>query len=102
MNAATFEKAAGRDFDLVVGADGLHSNVRKLVFGPESEFIRPIATFMAIFTMPNFLELDYWQMYHQSDTTMAGVYSARDNTEARAMFGFMDPDLRLDYRDTAA
>ena len=32
----TFEHAAPRRFDLVVGADGLHSNVRRLVFGEES------------------------------------------------------------------
>ena len=32
----TFERAAAAPFDLVVGADGLHSNVRRLVFGPES------------------------------------------------------------------
>lgn len=29
----SFEHAAARRFDLVVGADGLHSNVRRLVFG---------------------------------------------------------------------
>ncbi len=34
----TFEKGAPRDFDLVIGADGLHSNVRRLVFGPEQDF----------------------------------------------------------------
>jgi 2-polyprenyl-6-methoxyphenol hydroxylase-like FAD-dependent oxidoreductase len=34
----TFEKSAPRDFDLVIGADGLHSNVRRLVFGPERDF----------------------------------------------------------------
>jgi 2-polyprenyl-6-methoxyphenol hydroxylase-like FAD-dependent oxidoreductase len=34
----TFEKSAPRDFDLVIGADGLHSNVRRLVFGPEEHF----------------------------------------------------------------
>jgi 2-polyprenyl-6-methoxyphenol hydroxylase-like FAD-dependent oxidoreductase len=34
----TFEKAAPRDFDLVIGADGLHSSVRRLVFGPERDF----------------------------------------------------------------
>jgi 2-polyprenyl-6-methoxyphenol hydroxylase-like FAD-dependent oxidoreductase len=33
---------------------------------------------------------------------MAGLYSARGNAEARAMLGFMDPDLRLDYRDKEA
>ena len=36
----SFEEAAPRDFDLVIGADGLHSNVRRLVFGPEENFER--------------------------------------------------------------
>jgi 2-polyprenyl-6-methoxyphenol hydroxylase-like FAD-dependent oxidoreductase len=36
--AVTFENSAPRVFDMVVGADGLHSNVRNLVFGPESSF----------------------------------------------------------------
>ncbi len=33
-----FEKSPADDFDLVIGADGLHSNVRRLVFGPEDRF----------------------------------------------------------------
>ncbi len=98
----TFERAAPRSFDLVIGADGLHSNVRRLVFGPEEDFIERLGTHAAIFTVPNFLDLDYWQTWHYGDSTMAGVYSARNNAEARAMVGFMDTDLRIDYRDTAA
>lgn len=100
--AVSFEGCDARDFDLVVGADGLHSNVRGLVFGPEEQFIERLGTHAAIFTVPNFLDLDYWQTWHYGDSTMAGVYSARGNTEARAMLGFMDPDLRIDYRDTEA
>ncbi|WP_421842206.1 FAD-binding domain [Mycobacterium sp.] len=34
----TFDKTPPRDFDLVIGADGLHSNVRRLAFGPEENF----------------------------------------------------------------
>lgn len=34
----SLERGGERDFDLVVGADGLHSNVRRLVFGPEADF----------------------------------------------------------------
>ena len=33
----SFAQAKSRDFDLVIGADGLHSNVRRLTFGPESD-----------------------------------------------------------------
>jgi 2-polyprenyl-6-methoxyphenol hydroxylase-like FAD-dependent oxidoreductase len=98
----TFERSSARSFDLVVGADGLHSNVRQLVFGPEERFIKRLGTYAAIFTVPNFLDLEFWQMWHYGDTTMAGVYSARHNTEARAMLGFMDPELRIDYRDIEA
>ncbi|OMC17746.1 FAD-binding protein [Mycobacterium sp. SP-6446] len=100
--AVTFERAAARSFDLVIGADGLHSNVRRLAFGPEEQFIERLGTHAAIFTVPNFLDLDYWQRWHYGDSTMVGLYSARDNSEARAMVGFMDPDLRIDYRDTEA
>lgn len=96
--AVAFERAAGRRFDIVLGADGLHSNVRRLVFGPEAQFTKRLGTFVAIFTVPNFLGLDYWQTFHRSDTTLAAVYSARDNTEARAMLGFMDLELRIDHR----
>lgn len=98
----TFERAAPRSFDLVIGADGLHSNVRRLVFGPEEDFIERLGTHAAIFTVPNFLDLDYWQTWHYGDASMAGIYSARNNAEARAMVGFMDADLRIDYRDTEA
>jgi 2-polyprenyl-6-methoxyphenol hydroxylase-like FAD-dependent oxidoreductase len=100
--AVTFEQADTRRFDLVIGADGLHSNVRQLVFGDEERFIDRLGTFAAIFTVPNFLNLDYWQTWHYGDHSMAGVYSARGNAEARAMLGFMDPELRIDYRDKAA
>ena len=34
----TFESGSTRDFDLVIGADGLHSRVRRLAFGPQEQF----------------------------------------------------------------
>jgi 2-polyprenyl-6-methoxyphenol hydroxylase-like FAD-dependent oxidoreductase len=44
-----FDRAAEREFDLVIGADGLHSRVRRLVFGPDSEFLVPLGYHVAAF-----------------------------------------------------
>ncbi|MBM7785089.1 FAD-dependent monooxygenase [Tenggerimyces flavus] len=89
----TFERSAPRTFDLVVGADGLHSATRALAFGPEADFIHHLGTNLAVFTSENFLDLDHWQVYHQTSDGLAGLYSARNNTEARGMLGFLGQPL---------
>jgi 2-polyprenyl-6-methoxyphenol hydroxylase-like FAD-dependent oxidoreductase len=47
-----------RRFDLVVGAGGLHSVVRKLVFGPELWFERYLGYYTAAFTAPHYPHRD--------------------------------------------
>lgn len=43
----TFRRSAPRRFDFVVGADGMHSTVRRLVFGPERQFARDLGLYGA-------------------------------------------------------
>lgn len=45
----TFESGGARDFDLVIGADGLHSHVRRLVFGPQNQFEKYLGITVAAF-----------------------------------------------------
>ncbi|WP_018684863.1 FAD-dependent monooxygenase [Actinokineospora enzanensis] len=97
-----FERGAPETFDIVVGADGLHSRVRSLVFGEEAGFRRDLGVYVAVFTTDNHLGLDHWQTFHQTENNMVGVYSARDNTEARAMLGFESGPIDIDYRDPDA
>ncbi|MFJ5990783.1 FAD-dependent monooxygenase [Lentzea sp. NPDC092896] len=96
-----FEKAAPRDFDVIVGADGLHSNVRKLVFGPESDFITHLGMNLAVFTAPNFLGLDHWQTFQQGEVVGGGIMSARANAECRVYMGF-NGVTEFDHRDVDA
>jgi 2-polyprenyl-6-methoxyphenol hydroxylase-like FAD-dependent oxidoreductase len=55
----TFDSGSRRTFDLVIGADGLHSNTRRLVFGPEEQFHRYLGSCFAGFTLPNDLNLSH-------------------------------------------
>lgn len=50
----TFEHAPARDVDLVIGADGLHSRVRQLVFGPDAAFEYPMGCHVASFEVPGY------------------------------------------------
>ena len=49
----TFASGSQRHFDLVVGADGVHSAVRRLAFGDEHRFIRDLGMYVAIFPVPD-------------------------------------------------
>lgn len=44
----TFERAAPQTFGLVIGADGIHSNVRRLAFGPERDYVRHLGYHYAL------------------------------------------------------
>src|SRR6202453_3868842 len=95
----TFERSPSRRFGLVVGADGLHSRVRNLAFGPESNFIDHLGLYLSVFTVPNDLSLDHWQLIHVTPGKSVTVTAARENREARAIFFFASEPLNYDYRD---
>ena len=54
----TFESGPARDFDLVVGADGLHSRVRELAFGPDPSFERHLGMVVAAFEVKGYRPRD--------------------------------------------
>jgi 2-polyprenyl-6-methoxyphenol hydroxylase-like FAD-dependent oxidoreductase len=98
----TFERGAPRRFDLVVGADGLHSNVRGLAFGAEKNFIHELGFYASVATVENHLGLDHTGQLMNSPGKTVGTYSARDNTEAKALFYFASKPLDYDRRDLEA
>ncbi|GAA0381220.1 FAD-dependent monooxygenase [Streptomyces blastmyceticus] len=99
----TFEKAAPRRFGLVVGADGLHSVVRALAFGPESACVRPLDLYTAWFTVTEEMELDGWfQMHNAPGGLVASARPGRLPGEVKAGLSFRSGPLRYDRRDAAA
>lgn len=98
----TFQNAAPRTFDLVVGADGLHSGTRALTFGPEPQFTQSLGLGVAVFGVPNNLDLDRWEMVLSAARHVVNVYSVRAATQAKAQFFFPAPSRPVDRHDVAA
>lgn len=96
----TFEQGAPRRVDLVVGADGLHSNVRRLTFGQADEHW--IGAYLAVASIPNYLGLDGSSETIAGAGRLAGVYGARKLPDARAIFLFRtERELDYHYRDVS-
>jgi 2-polyprenyl-6-methoxyphenol hydroxylase-like FAD-dependent oxidoreductase len=94
--AVTFEHADPGSYDLVVGADGLHSITRRLTFGPEQNFSRFLGGYLAVFTIPNYLHLENRMIGLSVPGRIAALYPVGDQTQARAGFFWRTPHL-LDY-----
>ena len=86
--------------DLVVGADGPHSAVRRLVFGPEERFVKPLGGYHAWFTAPDTLGLDGWFLLYQVPPGLnATMRPSHDPTKAKAGLAFRSEPLEYDRRD---
>ncbi|MEJ2852877.1 MULTISPECIES: FAD-dependent monooxygenase [unclassified Saccharothrix] len=94
----TFEHGAPRRFDVVVGADGLHSNVRRLVFGDVPEHF--IGAYLAVQSLPRDFGRDNHTTCHVRPGKMAAIYTANHLADARAVFLFRSEQLDYHYRDT--
>ncbi|MEV8536281.1 FAD-dependent monooxygenase [Streptomyces sp. NPDC051211] len=98
----TFRSGATRTFDLVVGADGLHSNVRRLAFGPEERYVSHLGYYAATWSLPNHLGVGFGEGsvgYNAPGRLAAVGTDNRDPDTARAFFVFAADPLVYDRHD---
>jgi 2-polyprenyl-6-methoxyphenol hydroxylase-like FAD-dependent oxidoreductase len=84
---ASFRQAGERRFDLVIGADGLHSKVRSLAFGPQQRFEKHLGYAVAAFEVCGYRprDEDVYVMYGEPGR-MLGRFTMRDD---RTLFLFV-------------
>lgn len=95
----TFERAAPRTFDLVIGADGTHSRVRALTFGDEAQFVHPLGGYTAFFSVPEAVGEPGWLLMHSGPGGRTAAVRPEHGQRAQAMFAFQSPPLRYDRHD---
>ena len=96
----TFERAPARQFDVIVGADGLHSNVRRLTFGEEGALTRFLGGYLAVVSAPKELAGRGEMTSHVGVGRLAAIYTAEHLDDARAVFLFRSQrELDYDHRD---
>ncbi|MFI1760058.1 FAD-dependent monooxygenase [Streptomyces sp. NPDC020571] len=86
----TFRGGGRRTFDLVFGADGMHSRTREMLFGPEEQFHHYLGYCFAVFTMPNTLGLSRETVMWNSPGRAAALYAVGDD-EVHAFLNFAQP-----------
>jgi 2-polyprenyl-6-methoxyphenol hydroxylase-like FAD-dependent oxidoreductase len=72
--AVTFADGQRESFDLVVGADGQHSNVRRLIFGDERQFAMYLGYYFATFPVSNLDHFEQGAIIHLEQNRQATVY----------------------------
>ncbi|MGW5437409.1 FAD-dependent monooxygenase [Nocardia asteroides] len=98
--AVTFASGATERFDLVVGADGVHSATRRIAFGPEEQFSTNLGGYGAFFTMPSPPDVEPgWFEMRLIPGAMIGIRPDADPATCKAIITLRtdpDPALRRD------
>ncbi|WP_242902727.1 FAD-dependent monooxygenase [Actinomadura terrae] len=87
----TFTGGTRRTFDVVIGADGIHSHTRRLAFGPEERFHRHLGWSFAGFSSSNELGLAHESVVWNTPGRMAGLYAPGDGDRVFVILGFSSP-----------
>ena len=91
-----FQNGSDRRFDLVVGADGMHSGVRALAFGPESSYTQHLGIYVATLVLDGDLGRDL-VMYNIPGRAVA-IHPGRGR--GGVAFMFRSPAIAgFDHRD---
>ncbi|SKT78209.1 monooxygenase FAD-binding protein [Mycobacteroides abscessus subsp. massiliense] len=97
---ARFASGQQARYDIVVGADGLHSATRRLVFGPEHQYLRHLGFYTALASLPDYREAGGPNPIYNFPRCMAGIVAYRD--VALAVLTFRSSWIDYDYHDLDA
>ncbi|MGW3290243.1 FAD-dependent monooxygenase [Streptomyces sp. NPDC001002] len=97
-----FKSAPAESFDVVIGADGLHSELREMLFGPETDHLHHLGTYVSFWTARNHIDVRDWTVAYSEPGRTIGMRSILDNSKVMAFFSFRAGRPSYDWRDVDA
>ena len=83
-----FKDGRTEHYDLVIGADGLHSTTRRMVFDKDEYKLTNLGAYFSVFSIPNYLNLNHTEVQCEANQKLISMTSDKDPKMAEAAFLF--------------
>lgn len=97
-----FKDGRSEHYDLVVGADGLHSTTRRLVFDKDEYELVDLGAYFSVFSIPNYLNLSHTEVQCEANQKLLSITSDKNPKIAEAAFLFRAKNVLNNIRDEKA
>jgi len=94
-----FKDGRKEHYDLVIGADGIHSATRRMVFDKDEYKLINLGMYFSIFSIPNYLNLNHTEVQCEVNQKLASISSDKNPKMAQAAFMFRSHNILNNMRD---
>jgi 2-polyprenyl-6-methoxyphenol hydroxylase-like FAD-dependent oxidoreductase len=86
-------------YDLAIGADGLHSTTRRMVFDEDEYKLNNLGACFSVFSIPNYLNLNHTEVQCEANQKLMSITSDKNPKIAEAAFMFRVQKVLNNIRD---
>lgn len=94
-----FKDGRTEHYDLVIGADGLHSTTRRMVFDKDEYKLTNLGAYFSVFSIPNYLNLNHTEVQCEANQKLISITSDKNPKIAEAAFLFRAQNDLNNIRD---
>jgi 2-polyprenyl-6-methoxyphenol hydroxylase-like FAD-dependent oxidoreductase len=94
-----FKDGRTEHYDLVIGADGLHSTTRRMVFDKDEYKLINLGTYFSVFSIPNYLNLNHTEVLFEANQKLISITSDKNPKMAEVAFSFRAQNVLNNIRD---
>lgn len=96
-----FASGSTERFDLVIGADGVHSELRDMLFDETEQELVHLGVYLSFWTAENHTGLEDWTIAYSEPGRTIGMRTILDNSKVMAFLSFRGGPPAYDWRDVS-